>query len=50
LACLDSLILLSVTIKLASSQNELAAEFKPFSNRDKDLVIQFTVKHEQNID
>merc|ERR1712038_2052103 len=28
----------------------LSAEFKPFSNRDKDLVIQFTVKHEQNID
>jgi len=23
---------------------------KPFSNKDKDLVVQFTVKHEQNID
>jgi len=28
----------------------LSAEFKPFSNVDKPLVIQFTVKHEQNID
>jgi calreticulin len=28
----------------------LSAEFKPFSNKDKNLVIQFTVKHEQNID
>merc|ERR1712036_209945 len=28
----------------------LSTEFKPFSNRDKPLVIQFTVKHEQNID
>merc|ERR1711963_1303627 len=28
----------------------LSAEFKPFSNKDKPLVLQFTVKHEQNID
>jgi len=28
----------------------LSAEFKPFSNVDKPMVIQFTVKHEQNID
>jgi len=28
----------------------MSAEFKPFSNREKPLVIQFTVKHEQNID
>merc|ERR1712079_421466 len=28
----------------------LSTEFKPFSNKDKPLVIQFTVKHEQNID
>lgn len=29
----------------------ISAKFdKPFSNEDKDLVIQFTVKHEQNID
>merc|ERR1712029_988407 len=28
----------------------LSKEFKPFSNADKPLVIQFTVKHEQNID
>jgi len=28
----------------------MSAEFKPFSNVDKPLVIQFTVKHEQNID
>jgi len=28
----------------------LSAEHKPFSNRDKPLVVQFTVKHEQNID
>lgn len=27
-----------------------SAEFKPFSNKDKPLVLQFTVKHEQNID
>merc|ERR1712203_1167793 len=28
----------------------LSKEFKPFSNAEKPLVIQFTVKHEQNID
>lgn len=28
----------------------LSAKFDPFSNEGKDLVIQFTVKHEQNID
>ncbi|XP_003486363.1 calreticulin [Bombus vosnesenskii] len=28
----------------------LSTKFKPFSNKDKTLVIQFTVKHEQNID
>jgi len=28
----------------------LSAEFKPVSNKDKPLVLQFTVKHEQNID
>ncbi|XP_046400630.1 calreticulin [Ischnura elegans] len=28
----------------------LSSKFKPFSNNDKPLVIQFTVKHEQNID
>lgn len=28
----------------------LSHEFKPFSNEKKSLVIQFTVKHEQNID
>jgi calreticulin len=28
----------------------LSAEFKPFSNKGKSLIIQFTVKHEQNID
>lgn len=28
----------------------LSTKFKPFSNDGKDLVIQFTVKHEQNID
>jgi len=28
----------------------LSSEFKPFSNKDKPLVVQFTVKHEQNID
>lgn len=28
----------------------LSRKFKPFSNKDKTLVIQFTVKHEQNID
>jgi len=28
----------------------MSAEFKPFSNLDKPLVIQFTVKHEQKID
>lgn len=27
-----------------------STEFKPFSNKDKPLVLQFTVKHEQNID
>jgi len=28
----------------------IAAEFPSFSNKDKDLVIQFTLKHEQGID
>ncbi|XP_054709770.1 calreticulin-like [Uloborus diversus] len=28
----------------------VSRKFEPFSNKDKDLVIQFTVKHEQNID
>merc|ERR1711997_1144040 len=28
----------------------LSSEFKPFSNKDKPIVVQFTVKHEQNID
>ncbi|XP_029474508.1 LOW QUALITY PROTEIN: calreticulin-like [Rhinatrema bivittatum] len=28
----------------------LSARFEPFSNEDQPLVIQFTVKHEQNID
>lgn len=28
----------------------LSNKFKPFSNKDKPLVVQFTVKHEQNID
>jgi len=28
----------------------LSRKFAPFSNKDKTLVIQFTVKHEQNID
>lgn len=28
----------------------VSTKFKPFSNKDKNLVIQFTVKHEQNID
>jgi len=28
----------------------MSAEFKPFSNEEKPMVIQFTVKHEQNID
>jgi len=28
----------------------ISAKFEPFSNEGKDLVVQFTVKHEQNID
>ncbi|XP_017881883.1 calreticulin [Ceratina calcarata] len=28
----------------------LSRKFKPFSNKDKPLVVQFSVKHEQNID
>jgi calreticulin len=28
----------------------LSTKFKPFSNKGKPLVIQFSVKHEQNID
>nr|KAF6479283.1 calreticulin [Molossus molossus] len=28
----------------------LSAKFEPFSNKDQTLVVQFTVKHEQNID
>jgi len=28
----------------------LSSKFEPFSNAGKDLVLQFTVKHEQNID
>jgi calreticulin len=29
---------------------QISAEIKEFSNKDKPLVLQFTVKHEQNID
>jgi len=28
----------------------LSTKFEPFTNKDKTLVVQFTVKHEQNID
>lgn len=28
----------------------LSRKFTPFSNKDKPLVVQFSVKHEQNID
>ena len=28
----------------------LSREFKSFSNKEKTMVVQFTVKHEQNID
>lgn len=28
----------------------LSSKFEPFSNKGKDLVLQYTVKHEQNID
>lgn len=28
----------------------MSTKFKPFSNKDKPLVVQFSVKHEQNID
>lgn len=28
----------------------MSRKFKPFSNKNEDLVIQFSVKHEQNID
>merc|ERR1719361_123475 len=28
----------------------LSSEFKPFSNKENPIVVQFTVKHEQNID
>lgn len=28
----------------------ISTKFEPFSNKDKNLVIQFSVKHEQNID
>lgn len=28
----------------------LSRKFTPFSNKDNSLVVQFTVKHEQNID
>lgn len=28
----------------------ISTSFEPFSNKDKTLVVQFTVKHEQNID
>ena len=28
----------------------ISSKFEPFSNTGKDLVLQFTVKHEQNID
>jgi calreticulin len=29
---------------------QISAEMKEFSNKDKNLVVQYTVKHEQNID
>lgn len=28
----------------------VSKKFQPFDNKDKDLVVQFSVKHEQNID
>lgn len=28
----------------------LSTKFEPFSNKDKPLVVQFSIKHEQNID
>ncbi len=40
--------------EIYSSQDKkfyaISAEFKPFSNKDKPLVVQFTVKHEQSMD
>ena len=44
----------SISTGIQTSQDArfygLSAKFDKFSNEDKDLVIQFTVKHEQNID
>lgn len=44
----------SVSVGLQTSQDArfyaLSARFEPFSNKGQTLVVQFTVKHEQNID
>lgn len=43
-----------IVIGIQTSQDArfygLSHKFKAFSNKDKPLVLQFTVKHEQNID
>ena len=51
---MKDLILLNPTIGIQTSQDArfygLSTKFKAFSNKEKPLVLQFTVKHEQNID
>lgn len=45
---------LSLCLGLQTSQDArfyaVSRKFTPFTNKDKPLVIQFSVKHEQNID
>ena len=40
----------AINAAAASRFYGLSNKFKAFSNKDKPLVLQFTVKHEQNID
>jgi hypothetical protein len=50
----DSLISFEFFTGIQTSQDArfygISAKFEPFSNEGKALVIQFTVKHEQNLD
>ena len=51
---INKLLVISFITGLQTSQNAKfyahSAKFEKFSNRDKTLVVQFTVKHEQKID
>ena len=47
---LKLLLLLGIQTSPDSRFFAISAEFPEFSNKDKNLVVQFSVKHEQNLD